>query len=284
MPAGAFLLGLDRCVSQFALSLLFGLLLSSLSFLSLLLLGFLALLLLQFLLFALLALNFGLPFSLLFETPLLLSFLSHTLLFLSLSLGLPLLPLFFALQPLFFELLFLRSLGRSLLGRLFGVPASFLLILGLFLLLLFVFLLLCLSSFLGVLLLFSGFFFHQLLNELFLTLLGNLLSICSHDSLLEHPRSKNLEHSPAFLHALFFRHGILLVVNIRTARNRSKTPRTHHFVFIILILLLGIVLLVFLVIVVLVVEGAMIVTSMEGLMSGGYPVLRILFSLHSPFG
>jgi hypothetical protein len=102
--------------------------------------------------------------------------------------------------------------------------------------------------------------------------------------LLEHPRSKYLKHSPTFLHALFFRHGILIVVSIRTARNRSKTPRTHHFVFVILILFLGIVLFVFLVIVVLIVERAMIVTSMEGLVSGGYPVLRILFSLHSTFG
>jgi hypothetical protein len=72
-----------------------------------------------------------LPFSFLFETPLLLGFLAGTLLLLSLPFGFTLLALFLSLQSLLLGFLLLCSLGGGFFGSFLGIPTRFLLFLSL---------------------------------------------------------------------------------------------------------------------------------------------------------
>jgi hypothetical protein len=134
-----------------------------------------------------------------------------SLLLLRLSLGLLLLALLFSLGPLLLRLTGFFGSACLLLGGLFGLSPSLLFGLGLLFLGGPVFASLCVLSFLSFslcVLLILGLDF---LQEFRLAFLGDFFSVSCKDPLFEHPSGEDLKHPPAFLHALFLRHGVLFL-------------------------------------------------------------------------
>jgi hypothetical protein len=236
------------------------------------------------LLLTLLPLGFGLPLALFLGTPLFLGFFASTLILLCFAFGFALLSLLLALNPLLLQLLLVRSLRGGFLGCFLCITASLFLFLGLLLEALLVLLFLRLSSLFGVPLLLSVLLFQEFFNELLLSLLGDLLSICRHDSLFKHSSGKDLKHSSPFLHALLFSHSILVTAVSHQSLFRTVPMATHHLVLIEFFFLLTIVIIIIFVVVVFVIERSMVMTGMERLVGCGDVVLRIFFSLHAAFG